>query len=1446
METYRDISNENPYETYEEEAPPPSPTTNQREADAVNALALAASKGEPTEGVVEGVKNDPNYDPAYTKEKAEKDRSSYMEGIERLIQDTQAKGEAVDVQGVTDKVTAQHERSTGVHGQLYNELAKHPQYDDMDDQTKKKLVNMGYIQKKVAEVNDELGFNFSTVSDVASIAFLVDMENIRMKQAANLLGTDFGVGDYANYAEWVGRLSDHIGRLPPKESAEAVNILVDNWDTILGGNKLSLSWFLDDLKGGFNPLTKTLEAGLGTAEQTLMATPLVPLAASGYVLGLPKRLYKTFNGLRRIAKTGDAKATAKVVDEGLEGNLASGGVDVEDAAGSILPLDGINKLSPGADNSLAKEVVQEQMIDVFLKEVDKVDIYGIGLDRATQKAVIDREIQALRDTEQLKNISNVSSTSTGYNIKYTTSTSDEVIEHTGSFTYDDVTGFFSDGSKGYADLNTFITSPNARFIDDRRSVVQLPEQMQSQSARKKENYQKAVSSVYKPLNKDEVSIVDELILRGDEAQEIYTKVQLESGSMGRTYSDKEITAYLGYRKIMDHAYHSAGVDKIRDYAADNVKGLAWKGGEVPMKSYPTAKGAAEGFRQTPTESHFIAEVVGEGDVVRHSFDSAADMPDDFLTKKYGEGYELTKTVEGKRLDISNGDSAIWTLTKKADLKPITKNPLNYRTGYAPKINKNGNVFVKNKLGEEILVGGKKLRGAKKTHRYFGNWADAEKWRARQSNADELMLLNDREMPLSDLATEYQNIQGGMFKGPRSEKPIPYGLEEQELSAERGSALQGLERYINHLSDRVPYTLYRKAMREKWIKTAKDLGAIEGNPNVAFNELVQKIPATHPSHSFLKDLHEQVQLLNKVPTAQETKAMENAAKIAKKVSEMGPAGQRMASHLYGKGLTDSVSGALRGAAFHALLGGYNPSQYLIQASGGIIAISVDPVHGIKAVGQSMGYQVLDRMIAKNPQHMDEYLKAVEETLGIDVDGYRLWHESGLKQSITSANIDFEGLWADLPYDAGTFRRVMANDTFFFKSGELVSARISFATAYNRWKSMNKGKKADQFALQDIMARSEQYRLNMTKANSAGFQLDTRVNAALQFQQVNTKFLEKLLGSGEFTRAEKTRMVAGQVALFGSMGVPIAGAVTPVFLNFLGLNAENLTEQQMTWVRNGGLTWFFKDYMGINNIITGRISLGGDFVWDVVETFTESSTLGLTNLAMGPSYSIAENAANFIFKMGDAFGAAWHSQGTEVNSVALVGEALGESLAQFAGSTKNLMKAYDMTHSEWYKNKDGRPIFEWTTTNAQTIVAQSLGFSGMEIQDHYELNNRHGGEIKPSERNKEAKRITYLLNMYAGADESKAEEAYQMFFGNKTVGEVGVNGLLSKYEGEDKLQIERQVNNLLTRPTETWEKNVADMLKENESKLVSGWSLAHALAMTSPRAAGIVDKSKKGNK
>jgi len=1487
-----------PVEVYEEESEVEVETytepveevenEHQRNADAIDEAALEKGRGGDFNKKLEEVTADSTYMPKSGIERAEKYRVKYMQDVERAILDTQAKGEAVDIEGVTNEVATHMEASMGIWGQYRSEVDLHPQQALMTPEGKDKVATMNYISHEAAKVLGEMGVNWDTVADVSAMLFAPDLENIRMKDVATMIGMDYTLKDGLDYSDFFGRMATGIRNLPPEKAVLVIDTITEGWEDILGDNRMMLGFLLMDLTGDYSQAMKTFEARSGTIDQALSATIVGSLAS---------RAIKTANAVRKAAKLKDVDTLVEIVNEGTKGKLIKNGVDIEDAASSVMPLEKVTPLTAGADSSLAAEVVSENAkIQFHLDEINKANTYGLGLNEAERAAAVSRKVAEMENVEGLTAVTAVEQTNAGFVVSYTTgpigkavkvaaakaekakkaakvgadkaaqklkeaeeklaaqgaagkvtkaaekafdkayeadkkakekmAAADKVVVKEGTrvervmnYTTDDIGEFVSNGEGGYMPFDGGLTSPNARFIVDRDTLVQLPEQMQFQSAKIRESYDNAIRASLGDLKQHEMKNIDKLLTAGDEGGVVFNRQQMMSGSLGHVFSEKEVKAYEGIRQVVHHMYMAKNKQILDSWRADGIKTIMWGTDTQPVKRYGKASDAATGFSQATTKSHMVGLRKSDGGFQRFDLDPNSTKTRDIINKKYEDGYELARVTNGRLLPLEE-TNVEWAFVRRADFQEPTGFPLSQRVGYMPKVRKNGNFFVKER--KTMNIGGKEgVAATPKTVRYFDNHTDAKKWADAQPNRKDLDVLADGEMSSVDRELEYQNISGSLFGGARSSEEIPFGLPEQKLTGQREDALHGLQRYVNHLAKQMPYNLYRMGIRQRWENTAKELGGLLGQPKGGFDDLVNHLDPKHPAHKFLKDSHNQVKLISGVPTDEEKKAREASSALAYWLERKGLT--RIAAAMHGKNIPDEIGGALRGATFHTLLGMYNPAQYLIQASGAFIALSINPVHGLKAIGQSMGFQVLDRMVAKNPEKMSTYLKWLENT-GVDVEGYRMWHKSGLKESITSSNIDYEGLWANLPYDASVLRKILANDTFFFKSGELVSARVSFATAYNRFKALNKGKDITDTDLPAILGRTEQYRLNMSKANAAKFQTGL-TSVPAQFQQVNTKFMEKVFGTGELTGAEKIRMATGQAALFGTMGIPIVGYVTPVVLDYLGLNAENLSEAEMRTVRNGALTWFFNDFMDVNSIISGRMSLGGDFVEKIFNAAVEPTRV--VEIIGGPSYSIWEKGHNMVFNMQTVLMADFSAEGLDANKTALVTEVLAKSLSQFAGPLANTYKAYDMTHSKFYKNKSGKPLFEMEDNNWQTIMFQAFGFSSQEVADYYELNNRKGGMIPAGMTNVDAKRIVYIMNMLAGADDEGSQEAAA----------YAMNAIKTKYNAEDQEKLIKQVTNLIKHPDDPMAKNVGKILEESTSELSQSLSDLSKMsnARTSPRMA-----------
>ena len=1445
--------------------------------------------------VMAGVQNDATYEPTDGKSRAERFRAEFLIDLEKEIEVTQGSGALVNAPAIINKAEEHQSGSMGIWKGFRSEVDLHPQAKYMTKKEKNNMAMDSYINHATGKVLSEMGY-IRGATDIASMFILPEIDNVRSAHLASQLGQTYGVTDFANDAEFQGRLVAHIKSLDPEAAVAFFDLMDESLQTVGGGNEFYRMGFMADMTGDFDLFSKSAERGLMTGIQGLEWTGLA------HVVG---KVIKGFNIARKAVKVKSAAAQAQVVEAAIEGKLSDVGVSPMDGASSIVPGDTLGFVSPGSDNGLAKETVDKMMeVEIHLAKLDAVSNYGLALNAEDQAAAVKAGIKAMREKEGLLEISEVSRDAHGFTVSYKTgkghgkveaaSTAErealqananetaqtlkgfeddmaelgddvtdtdramldeaieeaemakaeladfdkeassriapEVHERTVSYTIDDVGTLKSDGKKGFLNWTLGIISPNTRFAADKRNMVQIPEQLNHQSGAIKGAYTDASKAALGDLNKMEYGNVQTLIAKGDELKEEYSELELLNGAVDNyKFSPKEAAAYRGMRQIYDHMHLAKNKQIVDGYIAQGFKMTSWgpKSQQATLKNYEDVTAARNGFSQANTKTHYVAKQGADGEIETFDFADAADMTDEFLQKQYADGYELTKVQNGHLLEV--GDThAEWAFVKKTALRKPSGIVLGKRPGYAPKLRKDGHFFMKQRSSLKIGTG--KVTASPHTVRYFDNAIDANIWKQRQEKPDDFEVVPDGQMSTADRDAEYNNIGGGFITGARKQTDIPFGLEEQELTGEREDVLVGLQKYINHLSKQMPAHLYRMALREQWIKSAKEMGALKGDPVDGFDGLLNQLDPTHPAQKFLEKAHNQVSLISGIPTKEEKFMKMVTTHLAHWLEDKTVLGAKMARWLHGRNATAEITGLAKGSTFGSLLGMYNPAQWFIQSSGGLVALSVDPIHGIKGVKQSMGYALMDGMVRKNPGKLDEIM-AWAETKGIDIDGFRMYNESGIRESVISATDDFAGIWGDLPYDAGKLRKVVKNHTLFFQSGELVSARLSFATAFQRWRSANKGKTPTDLDAQDIKARAEQYRLNMSKPNNAGFQSNDITSVTAQFMQVQTKFAEKLFNS-DFTLGEKTRLLGAQTAMFGAAGVPLVGWAGPLFLDMLGLNAENLTEGEMIAARNGGLTWFINDYMDINAIVTGRITLGSDILFDTWSVASENSNL--ISIGLGATGSLFEKGLNVIHQVTTAFNAEiYNEEDLDVNKTLHVTEVLLKSLAPFAGSVNNLMKSYDMTHSKFYRNKDGKAIFEWYDNNAQTILAQAGGLSPMAPQDYYEVNARHGGGIPKSNRNIDAKRIVLIMNQLGHVEDHDATE-------NRL---IALNALLTKYTGEDRKKVMAQVLTMLENPKDVWAKATVDLIADHSSALSRDFASTVKMgsAITSPKIASVLDEA-----
>ncbi|MBL4940483.1 MAG: hypothetical protein JKY81_02325 [Colwellia sp.] len=1411
------------FELYEEEALK-LPSDNRRKNDALDVSIQSSGVGEDPRPIFESMMSSQSYDADDRASRILDNISNTVTSEEERIQNQMSEGFPVDPQAEAQLFQSIVDTSQGQLAESRTYVMSNPSSKFLSEDQKEDAAFLHYLKGMAAKVMDEATY-LELASDFAS-QVLLPQENFRVQEIAEVLGADFKGMDLVDTTDFYGRLTNQMLSEEPEQRVKLIEHVINSWPEIKGNNRLALVSFLNDISGDYNEDIKRAENAIERLDQ----------ATLGFGLGkIIKGALKASNGLRMASKLNNLEAVSDIVEAGSKGELSDIGVTPLDAVGSIDPMDSVNQLNKGADNSVAEGIRQIQGQNrIFLDEIDEVNNFGLALNSVEKNASRERAIHGL---EEQPGISNVTVTPTNerefklsYEIRDAQGNLTGKATQTRLYLQTDVGEFISDGTVGYTGVDLGVTSPKLRFNADGRTLVQLPEQMILQSAKIKKLYDSAIRNTLGPLNSKEMSKVNDLLQAGDEFTDdignmVGKEFTFEEAVGSGRATAKEFEAYQGVRQVVEHMYWAKNKEVIDEWKVKGVKLADWDGVRLPVKSYRTPSDAKQGFLQSSTKSHHVVIDGGEDVKQIKPYGGPGELTDDFLEEMYAKGYTLNK-VDGQGLFANGNTNVEWAFLKGDSLREPSGMVLNRREGYMPKIRKDAHYFVKERVA--VNIGGASVEQLK-TVRYFDNNIDAQKYLDDiDPDRETYSVIADRELSSSDLNNEYINVSGGLFTGSRKSTDIPFGLPGDV--GERVDALGSLQRYISNIARNMPLSLYRIGTQQRWLNHAKELGALPGGYKGGFSRAAEELIETD-STKFLKDSHNQIGFISGIPSKAEKEMAERQRNFSKSLEKFPVFGRPLARRLNNTSI-NNMSGAARGLTFHMMLGMYNPAQFAIQASGSFVALSINPIHGAKAIGTAMGASIADLAIGTPAK-----LKALKKSLGdkglLDVEAYDAWDKSGMREAVTHSNLDYHSLWNDAPYDAGILRKVLGNGDMFFRQGELVNSRISFFTAFNRWKDLNKGKTPDDNDLSDIIGRAEEYRLNMSRANSAKFQTGLR-SVPTQFQQVNTKFFEKLVGK-DFTGAEKARLIGGQTALFGAAGIPLIGALAPHLLDAVGVDATNTDSEALQAMQNGVLGWLIQDQFDINSVITGRMTLGQDFIENLVASTVEPMVL--SDVALGPFGEVwarTLGTQGIAQKWMTTFSTIAYADEVEIEDLAAVGKVLAKSLAQFPSSTANLVKAYDMTHSKFYKNRKGKAIFEWADMNTSTIVAQSLGFSPQEVTDWYELNNRDGGMIPGQVKNVEAGRITWLMNEMA----NESDETQQRFLG------MAINSIKSKYARQsDRVALISQVKANLKKPVNAWDKQMRKALEDFQSEAQEGLAAIHnhSKLRTSPKIARELEKA-----
>lgn len=920
--------------------------------------------------------------------------------------------------------------------------------------------------------------------------------------------------------------------------------------------------------------------------------------ATGVGLGLSWAIRGTAKGANAIKtmrelknyEAQEAAATASLVNPEIR---AAMGLDETSAVANALPFDTsieVIEREGGLSNKINKGLREyfEEADEIskniqtgkgFLREQAVSNKYRLQLEDAAKQKFQKEQAENIRIKEKTEN---------------TTTFEYQVLDEDGNLTdqtYElkldlDNAGNFEQSTMGL--IREYIGSPTAFARGMLREDVKTAERTDYLTARINRQLtdltRKAlqpVGLIPTPKNKESLARVDKALREGDEWKNA-------DGSRGIVFdtdtlrtqfgmSEKEMSAYYRVNRLYNNLWHIRNGEKRRELDTLGYKNISFSNnGDATLgKHYENALTARAALMDKSIHQIYDA-----------STDSIIDLrsaKSDIISESYADNKILVRMDEP--YDVG-GDRGLYryALVDAGDVGDLPSEVLGRKVGYVPRLYEDAAYFVKEK--QQITVDGDKDYFQNKTLRFFDNKKDADAYRQQLKeayvaekigdvnteamSADEIASLESRlmkeaeekfirlsdreEETLAAASGEVSHGGGGLYTGARAQDEILFGLEGTR--ANRVNSFDALMRNIGNVSRYASINQWRLGMEQRWINTANQIFKDKGiDTRITKFERLPKTSEGSPEVRFLNRVFDQIRDWQNFPTPEEqffSNVMRGFYDWAAEHDH-----KKMARLLGNFRNADPIAAA-RATAFHSLLGFFNPAQLWVQAQGAAVAISIGAG---KYLTRTMANTTALSMLGHGPvdaNRLGLLAKATKQDKDELAALHEAWVKTGYQDSVLQT-ADHAAAAKGYGMTLDGIRRVADAGLLFYRLGELFTRRMAFTTAVERWKEANNVKSIKGLAdadLKSIMDDTNNLLLNMSKANRALWQKGLP-SLPTQFLQVTTKFVETATGLNQnFTPMERGRLLFGQLALYGTAGIPLAGVGHMIAKEVFGMTQADI--------------------------------------------------------------------------------------------------------------------------------------------------------------------------------------------------------------------------------------------------------------------------------------------------
>ncbi len=857
-----------------------------------------------------------------------------------------------------------------------------------------------------------------------------------------------------------------------------------------------------------------------------------------------------------------------------------------------------------------------------------------------------------------------------------------------------------------------------------------------QSARLFNSLVAARKQSVKGLSRRSIRDVDELLLKGDQMGVEFTPQQLRSGGVEiwsgtRRFTDAEIDSYYANRQVLDSLWELEN-ERLRDFLDFlGFRELTFNRGRNAPEERILAR-RMDSPQSIPEDAVVMVPKRGQNTQEWQRLTRAQ------IDEMEGQGFQFFERQAPHRLDDGTSSRYVAAITGNrgapAVFEGLPRQVLNYNPGYVPRIYQRGLYYVKDTARNENVA------------RVFNSRKDAEAWRRSQSNAGDLNVQIDRQLAPEETLAREADAFGGLYTGSRRKDPLLYGFEGSE-EIPRMTAAQSIDAYISHVSGLMPINQFRSALLQRFKNTANQLARREGKSSGFID------PADHNSaltlsdssaRGWLENSREYLNTMLRLGDTREKHFQNTLVNWAEWVEGAAPFGERI-SRKAARSLIDisskNVSTALRGAAFNTTLGFFNVRQLWVQGQNAVISMSMHPQEAPMALSRAATMRaalfVPDSTVRNSIASIVS--KGIDGTsdLGQNINQF---YRSGLMDSILR-NADYDAARAGFASGSmESLKRVASKGRMFFNEGELMSRLTSWNIARQRWMKANPGAAIDDGVITDLVKETYRLQMNMQRENAARFQRNSFTSVPTQFMQVLAKLLENTMlgitGKGKWSRAEASRVLAGQVALYGMVGIPAGSWALGHLRQFVDRTDEEIANDpvlsgMMEMAHDGAWGLMFETLLGAENQVgpSGNIigMMNDNILVDVVKSVVTmgDEDVGFFESGLGPSSSVLTRTGDTVIDFTRAIRAVAANPKMKPEDYGAVGLELGKSLARVTSAFNNAETAYMLYKYEEIRTSRGNrvadPLDFPDGVSPGTVLARAMGFP-TDIEAMYWENRR----------------------------------------------------------------------------------------------------------------------------